>query len=54
MALNVFLPVVKGWKKGDMEGIEKWFHIYPLAYGKNMLIMLKRPSVFMLYSFSSL
>ena len=31
MAFNVFLPIVRGWKPRDMEGIEKWFHIYPIA-----------------------
>jgi hypothetical protein len=29
MALNVYLPIVRGWKPRDIEAVEKWFHLYP-------------------------
>jgi hypothetical protein len=32
-ALNVYLPIVRGWKPRDLEAVEKWFHIYPIALG---------------------
>jgi hypothetical protein len=33
MALNVYLPIVRGWKPLDMEAVQKWFHIYPMVLG---------------------
>jgi hypothetical protein len=33
MSLNIYLPIVRGWKPREMEAVEMWFHVYPLTIG---------------------